>query len=103
MEATVEQDIAWQIKINRVRRGMDQKTLAKAVGTRQSAISRLEDPEYGRASIPTLVKVAHAFGCALQVRLIPYSELARATQDTREDALYAASFEQERHWLEGGR
>jgi len=101
MEATVEQDIAWQIRINRVKRGMDQKSLAKHLGTGQSAISRLEDPAYGRATIPTLVKVAHAFDCALLVRLIPYSELARITSDTTEDALYAAPFEQEKHLLTG--
>lgn len=100
MEATVEQDIAWQIKVNRVKRGLTQQQLAQAIGSRQSAVARLEDAEYGRASIPTLIKVAHAFDCALIVRLISYSELAALAEDTSEEALFAKPFHMEKRNLE---
>lgn len=100
MEATVEQDIAFQIESNRRARGMSQADLAKAIGTRQSAIARLEDSTYGRHSLATLMKVAHAFDCALRVSLISYSRLAEEVADTSDDALYAAPFESERALLE---
>lgn len=100
MEATVEQDIAWQIASNRRARNLNQKDLAVAVKTRQSAIARLEDPTYGRHSIAMLVKVAHAFDCALRVSLISYSKLAEDVVDTSDEALYVAPFEQERHLIE---
>ena len=54
-EAAVEQGIAWQVRINRERRGLTQTEFAKAIGTKQSAISRMEDPAYGRYTIPQSV------------------------------------------------
>jgi transcriptional regulator with XRE-family HTH domain len=95
MEAAIEQGVAWQIKINRERRQLSQKALAQRIGTRQSAISRAEDPEYGRHRLETLAKIANAFDCALQVRFIPYSVLAMDSDDLSPDALYAPSFEEE--------
>ena len=100
MEATVEQDIAWQIASNRRTRCMSQRDLAEALGTRQSAVARLEDPTYGRHSIGTLVRVAHAFDCALRVKLIPYSQLAEEVADTSDEALYAAPFSEELQYIE---
>ncbi len=99
MEATVEQDIAWQISLNRKARKLSQAELAKRCKTRQSAIARIEDPTYGKHSIAVLVKVAHAFECALRVKLIPYSVLAEEIQDTSPETLTVASFSDERHLI----
>lgn len=96
MEATVEQDIAWQIASNRRARRWSQKELATRLGTRQSAVARLEDSTYGRHSIQALVKVAHAFDCALRVVLVSYSTLAKEAADTSDEALYVAPFADER-------
>lgn len=76
MEASIEQGIAWQIRINRELRGMTQRQLAQILGTKQSAISRLEDPTYGAHSLETLIGIAKAFDCALSVKLVAYSQLA---------------------------
>lgn len=100
MEASVEQDIAWQIASNRRARNMSQRALAELIGSKQSAVARLEDSTYGRHSIVTLVKVAHAFDCALRVTLVPYSRLAEEVEDTSDRALYAAPFGEERHLIE---
>ena len=43
-------------------------------GTKSTAISRLESPNYGKASISMLKKVAQAIGCELQIRLVPKHE-----------------------------
>lgn len=95
MEACVEQDIAWQISINRKARELSQKQLAEKIKTTQTAITRWEDPCYGRHSIPSLIKIAHAFDCALMVRLVPYSKLAEITKDTSDSAYLAVSYESE--------
>lgn len=99
MEATVEQDIAWQIASNRRARNLSQKELADLLETRQSAVARLEDPTYGRHSIRALIKVAHAFDCALRVSLVSYSRLAEEVANTSDEALYAARFVDERYLI----
>lgn len=92
MEAAVEQGIAWQIKINREARKISQSAMAALLGTQQSAVSRLEDPEYGAHSLDTLKKVANIFDCALLVRLVPYSVLAREVECLSREDLFAESF-----------
>lgn len=95
MEAAVEQGIAWQIKFNRESRKISQKKMAELLGTQQSAVSRLEDPEYGAHSLETLKKVANIFDCALLVRLVPYSILARELECLSKDELIAEAFSEE--------
>lgn len=100
MVASIEQGVAWQIKVNREVRGLSQGDLASLLGTGQSAISRLEDPTYGAYSIDTLVKIADSFDCALSVRFVPYSELARQSADLSPEALIAEPFTVEAAVLE---
>jgi ribosome-binding protein aMBF1 (putative translation factor) len=66
-----EFQIAEEIIRARTRAHMTQAELARKVGTKAPAISRLESPGYGKASIAALKKVAHALNCELQVRLVP--------------------------------
>lgn len=95
MDAAVEQGVAWQIKINREYRNLTQKQLARDIGSKQPCISRAEDPSYGRHNLETLTKIAHAFDCALQVKFIPYSQLAKESNDLSPVALYAKSYTEE--------
>jgi len=95
MEASIEQGIAWQIRTNRYRRGITQTDLAKAIGTKQSAISRLEDPTYGAHSLETLVAIAKSFDCALSVKFISFSHLAYESEKLSESDQYAATFTEE--------
>ena len=88
MVASVEQDIAWQVRINRERRGWTQTQLAQKIGTRQSAIARIEDPTYGKVSLVTLTKLADVFDCALMLRLVDFEKFANETEDLREDSLF---------------
>ena len=92
MEASLEQDIAWQVRINREARGLSQDDLASLTGTHQSAISRAEDPAYGKLSIRTLTKIAHAFDCALLLRFVSYEDFAHRIGDLGEEALYVKPF-----------
>lgn len=95
MEAAVEQGVAWQIKINRQHRHLSQKALASAMGTQQSAISRLEDPDYGCHSLETLLEVAKVFDCALSVKFVSYSELASDSENLSESDQYAPPYTSE--------
>jgi len=45
------------------------------VGMNQNAIHRLESPEYGKATLTTLKRLAAAFDVALIVRFVPFSQL----------------------------
>ncbi|MCD6674883.1 MAG: helix-turn-helix transcriptional regulator [Burkholderiaceae bacterium] len=95
MEAAIDQGVAWQIRVNREERGWTQAELAQRIDSRQSAVSRLEDPEAGDVRLSTLKKVARALDCALIVRFASYSELASLSSDLGPDRLYAASFTDE--------
>ena len=61
----------------RMRADMTQAAPARKIGTKAPAISRLESPGYGRASVAVLRKVAHALDCDLKIRLVPRSTAKR--------------------------
>jgi predicted transcriptional regulator len=48
---------------------MSQSQLARTVGTRQPAISRLERGEFNNVTVSTLIKVAHALDLDLDISL----------------------------------
>ena len=66
-----EFQLAEEIIKARAKAKVTQAELARRIGTKSTAISRLESPNYGRASISMLKKVAQALGCELQIRLVP--------------------------------
>ena len=66
-----EFQIAEEIIRARAKARMTQAELAEKIGTKAPAISRLESPGYGRASVAALKKVAHALGCELRIQLVP--------------------------------
>lgn len=59
-------DIKREIIKLRVEQGLSQKELADRIGTKQSAISRLESGDYN-PSIEFLSKVAHALGKEIHI------------------------------------
>jgi predicted transcriptional regulator len=64
--------IADKVADRRVQMNMSQRELAERVGTTQSAIARLE--RGGRPPrIDTLLRIADALDCDLQVELVPRS------------------------------
>ena len=63
-------ELVLQIIKLRQRRGMTQSDLAKAIGTRQANVSRLERFD-ANLTLGTLEKVARALGANLQIDLVP--------------------------------
>jgi len=51
-------------------------------GIKQQAISRLENPSYGKATLTTLKKIAAAFDVGLLVEFVPFSQLIKRVSGT---------------------
>jgi len=74
---------------------MSQADLARKIGSRQSAVARLEDPTYGRQSLAVLHKVAKVFDVATWVEFVPFSTYLRRTSDLSPRALTPKSYREE--------
>lgn len=61
--------LAHRIAELREKRGLSQADLARLVGTTQSGIARLENPNYRNYSMKTLERIASALGARLVVDL----------------------------------
>lgn len=99
MEGFIEQSIAWQIKLNRMKRNLSQADLAKLTNTKQSSISRAENPGYGKHSLEQLKKIANAFDCAVMIKFISYSALALEAQNLSEESIIVDGFADEKHLI----
>ena len=76
MQTLVEEEreklrVARMIYDARTAAGLIQAELAARVGTRQSAISRLEDADYEGDTLTMLARVAHALDRRVEVRFLP--------------------------------
>ena len=91
----VKTSVPIQIYILREQRHWNQTQLAERAKTTQTVISRLEDPDYGRLSISSLLKLASAFDVALLVKFVPFTRLFEEFEDTSPEALSAKSFTEE--------
>ena len=69
-------DIAQQVYDLRHQANLTQEQLAKLIGTKASAISRLEDAEYQGHSLRMLARIAAALGQRVEVRFVPDSRVA---------------------------
>jgi ribosome-binding protein aMBF1 (putative translation factor) len=70
-----EFQIAAEIIKARTKAQMTQAELAERLGTKPSAISRLESPNYGKVSVSTLKKIAVALNCDLRIEFLPKSNV----------------------------
>ncbi len=77
----IRRGIAYQIRALRDQRKWKQGTFAKMLGKPQSVVCRLEDPDYGKVTIQTLLEVANVFDVALEVRFVSYSSFICNTRD----------------------
>lgn len=74
-----------KIRSMRMRRFDSQGAFADALGKKQSWVSQLENPNYGRLTLTTLLEIAAVFDVGLRVDFVPFSKvLDAATSRTRE-------------------
>jgi transcriptional regulator with XRE-family HTH domain len=98
--AEVTTGIAYQIRALREQRHWTQEELGRRLRKGQNAVSRLEDPDYGRLSVKTLTELANAFDVALLVKLVPFTKFFTEIADKTPQGLEAASFSEELLTLE---
>lgn len=70
--------LANQILKVRQRAGLSQEALAKRIGTKQSAVARMERGDYTGYTVSTLAKIAAAAGRHLDVRFVPVTRRRHA-------------------------
>jgi transcriptional regulator with XRE-family HTH domain len=84
--------IPLKIKSMRDAREISQQQLGQMAGIAQPWVSKLEDPNYGRLTLSTLLKIASAFDVALHVDFVPFSEILNRSSSLSEDAFAVASY-----------
>jgi transcriptional regulator with XRE-family HTH domain len=102
VESQLGKNLAFQLRSLRDMRDWTQKELATRVGMPQTAISRLENPYYGKPTITSLKRLAAIYDVALIVRFVPFSQLINWASGTpyeerglRPEAMDIPSFAQE--------
>ena len=75
LDSNLSKELAFQLRQLRDNKGWSQPELAKMTDTSQNAISRLENPNYGKATLTTLKKLAGIYDVGLVVRFVPFSQL----------------------------
>jgi transcriptional regulator with XRE-family HTH domain len=96
----IAQTIAFQLRVLRERNGLSQAELAQKLRTSQNAISRIENPAYGKPSITTLRKIASFFNVGLVVRFAPLSEIADWSTNLTEKSVDVPDFEHDTGFIE---
>jgi transcriptional regulator with XRE-family HTH domain len=85
--------ISYQIRALRAQRGWSQKKLSEEIKKPQSVVNRLENPDYGRPSVQTLLEIAAAFDVALLIQYVSFPEFLRRTRDVSPESMCADSFD----------
>lgn len=99
VQAEVVTALAHQIRAIRLQRDWSQADLAKKMGTTQAAVSRLEDPSYGRMSIKTLLDLSRVFDSGLRVQFVSLITMLHETFKPKAEQRQVPSFEEEAPWV----
>ena len=93
--------IALQIKALREQYSKTQSEFASMLEKPQSVVSRLENPDYGKMSVQTLLEIADSLDIALVVKFVSYDKFFRMLDNQNLNAreLYVENFAKtvERH------
>jgi transcriptional regulator with XRE-family HTH domain len=82
-----------KIRCIREEQELTQKQLGDRAGMAQTWISKLEDPNYGKLTISTLLKIASAFDVGLQIDFVPFSRILGDSLRISADSFVVANFE----------
>src|SRR5260370_34326326 len=79
-----------KIRAMRERRGLSQQALGKPAGVKQEWVCKLEDPNYGRVTLATQLKMASSFDLGLNVDFGAFAEIRpRCTRMSVQDCAVA--------------
>jgi DNA-binding XRE family transcriptional regulator len=82
VDSNLAKNLAFQIRSMRDCKNWNQEQLADRVQMNQNAISRLENPFYGKPTLTTLKRIAAVFDVALMVRFVPFGQLVHWVSGT---------------------
>ena len=82
------------LKIRSLREDQEltQRQLGELAGMAQTWVSKLEDPNYGKLTISTLLKLASAFDVGLEVDFVPFSTILDNSLHLSADSFVVAAF-----------
>jgi transcriptional regulator with XRE-family HTH domain len=101
LQSRVRGFIAYQIQALREKLGLTQAQFAELTGKKQSTISRLEDTEYGKVSVQTLLDIACATNVALVVKFDSYPEFLDQTRNMSVEALQPRTIQESLSEVQG--
>lgn len=87
--------VALQIRALRQQRQMTQAKLGEAIGMAQTWVSKLEDPDYGKMTVATLLRLAHAFDTDIEIKFRPFTETLNTLPTQGPNYFYVPSFDDE--------
>lgn len=93
VEDHVRVGLAFQIRVLREQRGWTQAKMAEVTNTTQSVISRLENPDYGKLSLQTLLEIAAALDVPLLVQYVNWDDWLTRTANVSPTNLRKHSFD----------
>lgn len=94
VRAAISHGVSHQIRTIREGRNLTQQQLARRARMKQTIISRLEDPAYGRFTLSTLQRIGEALDVALVVKYVTFSKFLSETADKSPKGLYVAAYEE---------
>lgn len=87
--------LALKNRLLREQRKWTQKQLGEKAGMAQAWISRLEDPNYGKLTISTLLKLASVYDVGLEINFVPFSKILHAALSFSSKSFVVPSFDSE--------
>ena len=82
------------LKIRALRDAHDlsQKDLGDKIGVAQTWVSKLEDPNYGKLTLTTLLRLASAFDVGIEIDFVPFSKVLDDALGLTPESWEVASF-----------
>lgn len=81
-----------KIRALREARGLSQKELGDKIGVAQTWVSKLEDPNYGKLTLSTLLRLASALDVGIEVDFVPFSKVLDETLGLSAESWKVSSF-----------
>ncbi len=92
VEGHVTSTIAYQLRAMRAQLGLTQKEFSKRIGKPQSVVSRLENTEYGKVTVQTLLDIARGLDVALVVKFASFPDFLASYSDLSAETMAAEPF-----------
>ncbi len=92
VEGHVKSYIPYQLRAIREKLRLTQKAFAERIGKPQSVVSRLENTEYGKVTVQTLLDIARGLDIALVVKFASFPEFLAAYADLSAETMAVEAF-----------